>query len=138
MQNCRCYSCNNFCPWKKCNNPKIIVCSLLARVNVGLWIKSQIKKINDQLRYKCFSNIFFFVDQCNDWKQENWNPYYLFFYKCSLHLLEKWNTKLAKSILPPVINSVYGNIVSNSVYTNILYVLLRDDDFSPLKHLPSA
>ena len=95
------------------------------------------KKINDLLKYKCFSNIFFFVDQCNDWRQENWNPCYLFFYKCSLHLLEKGNTKLAKSILPPVINSVYGNVVSNSVYTYILYVLCKDDDFSPLniRHL---
>ena len=82
-------------------------------MNLRLWIE----EINELLKYKCSCKNFLFVDQCSGWTQENENLHYLFF-KDSLHLLEKGNTKLVKYILARVINPVYGNTVTSSVYAD--------------------
>ena len=60
------------------------------------------------------------------------------FYKDSPHLLEKGNTKYAESILAPIINPVYGNTVTNSVYADVVCFSFKDDDFPPWKHSSSA
>lgn len=57
--------------------------------------------------------------------QENRNLDYLLFYKDALHLLEKRNIKLAKSILAPIINPDYGNIATNSIYADAVYFLFK-------------
>ena len=62
----------------------------------------------------------------------------MLFYKDSLHLLEKGNTKHAESILAPIINPVYGNTVTNSVYGDVVCFSFQDDDFPPWKHSSST
>ena len=82
------------------------------------WSVNQIisKEINEFLEYKRFCNNFLFLELWSGWTQENQNLDYLLFDKDSFHLLEKGNTKLAKSLLALMINSDYGNTVINSVY----------------------
>ena len=72
------------------------------------------------------------MEQCSGLTQGNGSLDYLLFNKDSLHILEKENTKLAKSILAPIINLVRGNTVTNSVYT-IVCSAFKDGDFPPLK-----
>ena len=51
----------------------------------------------------------------------------------SSHLLKKENKKFAKSILAPIINPVYGNAVTYSVYVAVLWSWFKDGDFLPVK-----
>ena len=94
--------------------------------------------MDELLKHKCSRKNFLFVEQCSGWTQENEDLDYLLFYKDSLHLLEKGKTKLAKSILAPIIIPVYGNTVNNFVYDDAVHFLSKDFDFHPLKHSSSV
>ena len=118
---------------KKCNNPKIIICGPIPGDESWSVNRIIIKEINDLLNYKCSRNIFLFVEQCNGWTQENRSLDYSLFYKDSLHLLEKGNTKRAKFTLAPIINPVYSNTVIDLAYYGVECFLFKKGDFSPLK-----
>ena len=78
------------------------------------------------------------MNQCSGWAQENRNLDYLFFYKDLLHLLEKGNSKLAKSILASIINSVFGDAATYSDHADAVSISFKDSDFPPLKRSSSV
>ena len=69
---------------------------------------------------------------------EKGNLDYLLFHMDSINLAEKGNAELAISILAPIINPVYGNTVTKSVYTDAVCFLFNRDDSPLLKHSSSV
>ena len=81
----------------RCNNPNIFICGLFPRDEYVSVNKVIIDKINDLLSFKCFVNNFHFIDQSKGWTLD-----FSLFYSDGLHLIEKGNLKLGKSILKSI------------------------------------
>ena len=87
------------------NNPNTFICGLLPRDECFSVKRVIIDEINDLLSFKCSVNNFHFIDQCNRWTLNNGALYFSLIYSDGLHLVEKGNLEIGKSILK-VINSI--------------------------------
>ena len=99
------------------NNPNIFICGLLSPDECFSINKVIIDEINELLRFKCSVNSFHFIDQSNWWTLKNGTLYFLLFYSDDLHLVEKGNLELGKSILKATDSTITGSRIPD-LYKN--------------------
>ena len=111
---------------KKTSNLNIFICGLIPRDKNWSINRKYIKEINDLLKSKCKENGFTFIDQNNGWThQVDDKLVQELYYRDSLHLIEKGNQKLAKSI-----STVLKHSKSTcSYFKNNSSFVLDDQDF---------
>ena len=102
-----------------CNNPNVFICRLLPRDEYVSVNRVIIDEINDLLSFKCFVNNFHFIDQSKGWALDNGTLDFSLFYSDGLHLIEKGNLKLGKSILKVIDATITGSKIP-SRYKNTL------------------
>ena len=90
------------------NNPNIFICGLLSRDECFSINKVIVDEINELLRFKCSVNSFHFIDQSKWWTLKNGILYFSLFYSDDLHLVEKGNLELGKSILKATDSTITG------------------------------
>ena len=95
----------------RCNNPNIFICGLLPRDEYVSVNRVIIDEINDLLSFKCSVNNFHFIDQSKGWTLDNGTLDFSLFYSDGLHLIEKGNLKLGKSILKAIDSTIIGSRV---------------------------
>ena len=93
----------------RCNNPNIFICGLLPRDEYVSVNRVIIDEINDLLSFKCSVNNFHFIDQSKGWTLDNGTLDFSLFYSDGLHLVQKGNLKLGKSILKAIDSTVTGS-----------------------------
>ena len=86
-----------------------------------------INEVNDLLKSKCLVKSFHFINQNNGWTLNNGALDFSLFYSDGLHLVEKGNLKLGKSILKAIDSNSNANPYKNAVCFN-----LNECDFPPL------
>ena len=86
-----------------------------------------INEVNDLLKPKCLVKSFHFINQINGWTLNNGALDFSLFLSGGLHLVEKGNLKLDKSILKAIDSNSNANSYKNSVCFN-----LNECDFPPL------
>ena len=91
------------------NNPNIFICGLLPRDECFSVKRVIIDEINDLLSFKCSVNNFHFIDQSNRWTLNNGTLDFSLFYSDGLHLVEKGNLELGKSILKAIDSIIIGS-----------------------------
>ena len=84
-------------------------------------------EVNDLLKSKCLVKGFHFINQNNWWTRNNDTSDFLLFYSDALHLVEKGNLKLGKSIFKAIDSNSNANPYKNAVCFN-----LNECDFPPL------
>ena len=72
-----------------------------------------IDEINDLLTFKCSVNNFHFFDQGNGWTLDNGILDFLLFYLDDLHLVQKGNLELGKSILKVIDSTISGSRIQS-------------------------
>ena len=80
-------------------------CFSINRVIIG--------EINNLLSFKCSVNRFQFIDQSNRWTLNNDTLDFLLIYSDDLHLVEKGNLELGKSILNAIDSIIIGSKILN-------------------------
>ena len=104
------------------NNPNIFICRLLPRdeyVSINISINRVIiDEINNLLSFKCSVNNFNFIDQSNGWILDNGTLDFSLFYSDGLHLVQKDNLKLGKSILKAIASTITDSRIP-SRYKNV-------------------
>ena len=84
------------------NNPNTFICGLLPHDGYVSINRVIIDEINDLPSFKCSVNNFHFIDQSNGWSLDNGTLDFSLFYPDGLHLVQKDNLKLGKSILKAI------------------------------------
>ena len=118
----------------RCNNPHIFICGLLPRYEYVSVKRVIIDEINNHLSFKCSVNNFHFIDQSKGWTLDNGTLDFSLFYSDGLHLIEKGNLKLGKSILKEIDSTITGSKIP-SRYKNTVCSTdfnLNLEDFSTL------
>ena len=85
------------------------ICGLLPRDECLSINRVIIDKINDLLSFTCSVNNFHFIDQSNRWTLSNGKLDFSLFYSDGLHLVEKGNLQLGKSILKAIDSIIIGS-----------------------------
>ena len=93
----------------RCNDPNIFICGLFSRDEYVSVNRVIIDEINDLLSSKCSINNFHFIDQSKGWTLDNGTLDFSLFYSDGLHLIEKGNLKLGKSILKAIDSTITGS-----------------------------
>ena len=109
------------------SNPNIIICGILPRDESFSINRLIINEVNDLLKSKCLVKSFHFINQNNGWILNNGALDFSLFYSDGLHLIEKGNLKLGKSILKEIDSNSNPNPYKNAVCFN-----LNECDFPPL------
>ena len=78
-----------------------------------------INKVNDLLKSKCLVKNFDFINQSNGWTFNNGALAFSLVYSDSLHLVEKYNFKLDKSILKAIDSNSNTNPYKSAVCFNL-------------------
>ena len=91
------------------NNPNIFICGLLPRDEYVSINRVIIDEMNDLLSFKYSVNDFHFVDQSKGWALHNGTLDFSLFYSDDLHLVQKGNLKLGKSILKAIDSTITGS-----------------------------
>ena len=85
------------------NNHNIFICGLVPCNESVLINRLIINEVNDLLKSKCLVKSFHFTNQNNGWTLDNNGTLgFSLFYSDALHLVEKGNFKLDKSILKAI------------------------------------
>ena len=84
------------------SNPNIFICGILPRDESFLINRLIINEVNDLLKSKCLVKSFHFINQNKGWTLNNGALDFSLFYSDGLHLAEKGNLKLGKSILKAI------------------------------------
>ena len=85
------------------NNHNIFICGLVPCNESVLINRLIINEVNDLLKSKCLVKSFHFINQNNGWTLDNNGTLgFSLFYSDALHLVEKGNFKLDKSILKAI------------------------------------
>ena len=84
---------------KKKSSLRIFICGLLPRDEKWSVNRLYIEEINKLLESKCKKFQFNFIEQGHDWINENGTLNASLYYRDNLHLVEKGNIKLSKSIV---------------------------------------
>ena len=108
------------------SNPNIFICGLLPRDESFSINRLIINEVNDLLKYKCFVKSFHFINLDNGWTLDNGTLDFSLFYSDALHLVEKGNLKLGKSILKAIDSISNANPYKSAVCFN-----LNEYDFPP-------
>ena len=95
------------------NSPKIFICGLLSRDECFSINRVITDEINDFLSFKCSVNNLRFIGQSNRWTLNNSTLDFSLFYSDGLHLIEKCNLELGKSILKVIDSSINGSKIPN-------------------------
>ena len=93
-------------------NPNIFVCGLLPHDEFFFVNRVIIDEINGLLSFKCSVNNFHFIYQRNGWILNNTALDFSLFYSDGLHLVEKDNIELGKSILKAIDCAITGTRMS--------------------------
>ena len=101
------------------SNPNIFICGLLPRDESFSINRLIINEVNDLLKYKCFVKRFHFINLNNGWTLNNGTLDFSLFYSDALHLVEKGNLKLGKSILKAVDSNSNANPYKSAVCFNL-------------------
>ena len=109
------------------SKPNIFICGILPRDESFSINRLFINEVNDLFKSKCLVKSFYFINQSKGWTLNNGTLDFLLFYSDGLHLVEKGNLKLGKSILEANDSSSNGNLYKNAVCFN-----LNECDFLPL------
>ena len=109
------------------SNPNIFICGLLPRDESFSINRLIINEVNDLLKSKCLVKSFHFINQNNGWTLNNGKLEFSLFYSDALHLVEKGNLKLGKSILKAIDSNSNANPYKNAVCFN-----LNECDLPPL------
>ena len=91
------------------NNPNIFICGSLPCDECFSINRVIIDEINDPLSFKCSVNNFHFIDQSNRQTLNNGTLDFSLFYSDGLHLVEKSNLELGKSILKAIDSIIIGS-----------------------------
>ena len=91
------------------DSPDIFICGLLPRDVYFSINRVIIADINDRLSFKCSVNNFHFIDQSNGWTLNKGTLNLSLFYPDGLHLVEKGNLELEKSILKAIDSTITGS-----------------------------
>ena len=112
----------------RCNNPNIFICGLLPRDEYVSVNRVIIDEINDLLSFRCSVNNVHFIDQSKGWTLD-----FSLFYSDGLHLIEKGNLKLGKSILKAIDSTITGSRIPSRYKNTVCFT-----DFNlNLEHLPT-
>ena len=113
----------------KFSNLNIFICGLLP-CDECFSINRVIDEINNLLTFKCSVNRFQFIDQSNRWTLNNGTLDFLLIYSDDLHLVEKGDLELGKSILKAtdsiIIASKIPNWYKNAVCSTDFNLNLED------------
>ena len=109
------------------SNPNIFICGLLPRDESFSINRLIINEVNDLLKSKRFVRSFHFINLNNGWTLNNGTLDFSLFYSDALHLVEKGNLKLGKSILKAIDSNSNANPYKNAVCFN-----LNECNFPPL------
>ena len=99
------------------NKPNLFICGLLPRDEYVSVNRVIIDKINDLLSFKCSLNNFHFIDQSKGWTLDNGTLDFSLFCSDGLHIVQKGNLKLGKSILKAIDSTITGSRIP-SCYKN--------------------
>ena len=109
------------------SNPNIFICGILSRDESFSVNRLIINEVNDILKSKCLVKSFHLINLNNGWTLNNGALDFLLFYSDGLHLVEKGNLKLGKSILKAIDSNSNANLYKNAVCFN-----LNECNFPPL------
>ena len=109
------------------SNPNTFICGILPCDESFSINRLIINEVNDHLKFKCFVKSFHFINLNNGWTLNNGTLGFLLFYSDALHLVEKRNLKLGKSILKVIDSISNSNPSKSAVCFN-----LNKFDFPPL------
>ena len=116
------------------NNPNIFICGLLPCNECVSIIRVIIDEMNNLLSFKGSRNNLHFIDQSKGWILDNSTLDLALFYSDGLHLFQKGNLKLGKSILKAIDSTITGSRIAchykNAVCSTIFNLNL--EDFSTL------
>ena len=101
------------------SNPNIFICGILPRDESFSINRLNINEVNDLLKSKCSAKRFHFINQSNGWTLNNGALDFSLFYSDGLHLVEKGNLKLGKSILKVIDSKSNANPYKNAVCFNL-------------------
>ena len=124
---------------RQSNTGNITTCGLIPRDECWSVSRLLINKVNDIFKDECHKNGFVFIIQDHGWTLPNGSLDCFLFYKDFLHLVERGNVKLAKSIvstLTPQINQInfYSDVSKQSVPASISFSF-KEDNFPPLTNV---
>ena len=124
--------------FKQGNNAiNVFICGILPRDGTSSINRQLIKETNNILKSSCSVNHINFIDQDANWIQMNGSLKPDLFYSDKLHLVEKGNLILAKSIYISV-KSHYesqNNYQLNKTYKSVTIFSLNNTDFPTLTPL---
>ena len=109
------------------SNPNTFICGILPCDESFSINRLIINEVNDLLKSKCFVKSFHFINLNNGWTLNNGTLDFLLFCSDALHLVEKRNLKLGKSILKVIDSISNSNPSKSAVCFN-----LNKFDFPPL------
>ena len=101
------------------SNPNIFICGLLPRDESFSISRLIVNDVNDLLKSKCLFKTFHFINQNNGWTLNNGTLVFWLFYSDALHLVEKGNLKLGKSILKAIDSNSNANPCKSAVCFNL-------------------
>ena len=107
------------------SNPNISICGLLPRDESFSINRLIINEVNYLLKYKCFVKGFHFINLNNGWTLNNGTLDCSLFYSDALHLVDKGNLRLGKSIL-------IDSFSNANPYKSAVCFNLNESDFPPL------
>ena len=109
------------------SNPNIFTCGILPRDGYCSINRLTINEINDLLESRCLVKSFHFIHQNSGWTLNNGALNFSLFFSDGLHLVEKGNLKLGKSIVKATDSNSNANSYKNAACFN-----LNECDFPPL------
>ena len=131
----------------KSSGINVSICGLIPRDEGWSVNRVLINEVNEILKHQCNINGFAFIFQDNGWTFANGSLDCSLFYKDMLHLIEKGNVKLAKSITLSITsrynhinlsstnsNTSYGDITREKLQSTISF-LLNEHDFPWLSNV---
>ena len=101
------------------SNPNIFICGILPRDGYCSINRLTINEINDLLESRCLVKSFHFINQNSGWMLNNGPLNFSLFFSDGLHLVEKGNLKLGKSILKAIDSNSNANPYKNAVCFNL-------------------
>ena len=103
----------------KPSNLNIFICGILPRDGYCSINRLTINEINDLLESRCLVKSIHFINQNSGWTLNNGALNFSLFFSDGLHLVEKRNLKLGKSILKAIDCNSSVNPYKNAVFFNI-------------------
>ena len=135
---------------KKSSGINVSICGLIPRDEGWSVSRVLINEVNEILKHQCNINGFAFIFQDHGWTFANGSLDCSLFYEDMLHLIEKGNVKLAKSITLSITSrynhinlsstnssTSYSDITRQKVQSTISF-LLNEHDFPPLSNVYQA